>query len=153
MVVAMNSELSAENDQADAPEITAHFFISGRDFDPGAVTRALGIDPTEVWHQKRQELKARVDLPTVCWKHGFKKKPFFSIDDAVAKVLDAIWPLRERVQEWSASNATQVGIECSVSIYNNRPVYELSAKTISRLSDLRCGFVLDIFDYSSDEDD
>lgn len=89
----------------------------------------------------------------MCWKHGFNKRPFISIDDAVAEVLDAISPVRERVQQWSASNATQVGIECSVSIYNDRPIYELSAKTISRLADLRCGFVMDIFDYSGAEDD
>lgn len=149
----MNTELPGENEQADTPEITAHFFISGRDFDPAAVTAVLGIGPTEVWHQERQELKARADLPTVCWKHGFKKKPFISIDDAVAEILDTIWPLRDRVQQWSGANATQVGVECSVSIYNDRPVYELSATTISRLSDLRCEFVLDIFDYSGDEDD
>ncbi|HEX5418756.1 MAG TPA: DUF4279 domain-containing protein [Gammaproteobacteria bacterium] len=148
----MNSELSINSDQADAPQITAHFFISGRDFDPAAVTSVLGVDPSEVWRQERRELIARPDLPTVCWKHGFKKKPFVSIDDAVAEVLEAIWPLRDRVQQWLASNATQAGIECSVSIYNERPIYELSATTISKLSDLRCEFVLDIFDYSHDDD-
>jgi hypothetical protein len=59
VVAAMKSELSMENEQADAPEITAHFFVSGRDFDPALVTRVLGIDPTEIWRQEREELKAR----------------------------------------------------------------------------------------------
>jgi hypothetical protein len=147
----MNSELLTENDQADAPEVTAHFFISGRDFDPLAVTDVLGIDPSEVWRQHRPELKERPDLPTVCWKYGFKKRRFVSIDDAVSEILEVIWPLRDRVQQWLASNAAQVGVECSVSIYNDRPIYELSATTISRLSELRCEFLLDIFDYSNND--
>lgn len=148
----MNSKLRGENDQADMPQITAHFFISGRDFDPVDVTRVLGLDPSEVWHQKRRELKDRTDIPNVCWKYGFKKRPFISIDDAIAEVLAAIWPLRDRLQQWLASHGAQVGIECSASIYKDRPVYELSATTISRLSDLSCEFILDIFDYSKGDD-
>jgi hypothetical protein len=38
-----------------------------------------------------------------------------------------------------------------LSIYNERPIYELSATTISKLSYLRCEFVLDIFDYSRED--
>lgn len=48
-MLAMNTELLAKNEWADAPEVTVHFFISGRDFDPDRVTNVLGIAPTEVW--------------------------------------------------------------------------------------------------------
>lgn len=143
--------MKTTSQEASAPEISAHFFIAGRDFDPHSVTTILGVEPTEVWRQERQELLSRRDLPTVCWKLGFKKQPFMSIDDAVGRVLGDIWPLRQRVLQWSEANSSQVGIECSVSIFEDRPVYELSAITIARLAELRCEFLLDIFDYTEAE--
>ena len=68
----MSSELEVSADSG-LSMITAHFFLAGRDLDTDEITKILGLTPSEVWRQKRAELKDRADLPTVCWKCGFKK--------------------------------------------------------------------------------
>jgi len=142
----MNTD-AVTNVDAGAPDVTAHFFVAGRDFDSAGVTKSLGLEPTEIWQQPRPELRKRTDLANVCWKYGFKKKPFTSISDAVNEVLEVVWPLRDHVARYVSKNRVQVGIECTVTIHADRPVYELSSTVISRLADLRCEFLLDIFDY------
>lgn len=133
------------------PMITAHFFLAGRDLDTDEITRSLGLEPSEVWQQQRAELRARTDLPTVVWKYGFKRKYLPSTTDAVELILDTVWPLRARVEAYTATHDVQIGIECSVTISEDRPVYELSSVAISRMSDLHCEFLLDVFDYSGDD--
>ena len=47
------------------------------------------------------------------------------------------------------NDSFDVGICCSVTIWEDRPIYDLSAKVIKRLADIGCEFGLDIYDYSS----
>jgi Domain of unknown function (DUF4279) len=146
----MSSKLEA-NSESGLPLITAHFFLSGRDLDTDEITEVLNLEPSDIWRQKRAELRARTDLPTVCWKYGFKKKSFPSTTDAIELILDTVWPLRTRIEAYAATHDVQIGIECSVTISEDRPIYELSATAINRMSDLHCEFLLDVFDYSGDD--
>jgi hypothetical protein len=79
-------------------------------------------------------------------------RPFYSTDEAVNEILDAIWPARKAIREFAKLNAVDVGINCNVTIYEDRPAYELSTNTIDRLAQIGCGFGLDIFDYSEDSE-
>lgn len=131
-----------------APLITAHFVISGRDFDPAVCTEALGLTPTGIWTQRHEHLKSRVDLPNVEWHLGFDKKPSYSIDESVAEIVSLIWPARERIRELLSSSGLSASLSCSVTIYEDRPEYCLSTDIMSKLGSLGCKLRLDIFDYS-----
>lgn len=132
-----------------APELKTYFCISGWDFDPAMVTSAIGLEPSEVWKQKHAHLLHRKDIPNTCWSLGRGEQQNYSVSEAVDEVLDLIWPKRAEIKKFVMNDSFDVGIDCSVTIWEDRPVYDLSAKVIKRLADLGCEFGLDIYDYSS----
>ena len=135
--------------ESSAPKLKTYFCISGRDFDPAMVTSAIGLEPSEVWKQKHEHLLHRKDIPNTCWSLGREKQQNYSVSEAVDEVLDLIWPKRAEIKKFVMHDSFDVGIDCSVTIWDDRPVYDLSAKVIKRLADLGCEFGLDIYDYSS----
>jgi len=139
-----------EIDLDDAPKLTTKFYVAGWDFEPDIITSYLGLAPTEVWKQKHAHLLSRKDIPNVSWSLGCRDERIYSISDAVDGVLDLLWPVKEQIKLVSKKPDYYVGITCSVTIYEDSPVYDLSANTISRLSELGCEFSLDIFDYASE---
>ena len=135
--------------ESSAPKLKTYFYISGWDFDPAMVTLAIGLEPSEVWKQKHKHLLHRKDIPNTCWSLGIGKQRNYSVSEAVDEVLDLIWPKRAEIKKFVMNDSVNVGIDCSVTIWEDRPVYDLSAKVIKRLADLGCEFGLDIYDYSS----
>lgn len=141
-------KLEVADAKSDAPLISTEFFVAGDSFDTEACTRLFGMNPTEVWRQKRQELVDRPDISNVAWLIRKSKRPLYSVDDAVNEVLDVVWPARQAIRDFADQNAVDIGINCNVTIYEDRPVYELSRQSINRLAQIGCSFGLDIFDYS-----
>ena len=135
----------------DAPRLTTKFYIAGWDFEPDDITDKLGLVPTEVWKQKREHLLSRKDIPNVSWNLGKHEERIYSVSDAVESVMDLLLPVKEKIKHVSEKPNYHVGITCSVTIYEDNPIYDLSVSAISKLSELGCEFSLDIFDYSSDE--
>ena len=135
--------------ESSAPRLKTYFCISGWDFDPAMVTSAIGLEPSKVWKQKHEHLLHRKDIANTCWSLGREKQRNYSVSEAVDEVLDLIWPKRAEIKKFVMNDSFDVGIDCSVTIWEDRPVYELSAKVIKRLADLGCEFGLDIYDYSS----
>ncbi len=133
---------------ADAPKITATFSIIGRDFDADECTSAIGLEPSEIWRQKIPELQHRIDLPNVNWNIIRESKTLYSVSDVVDQVIDAVWSQRDRIEDYVRGKPLEVWIGCTVTIFRDRPVYDLSAATIRRMADMKCGFMLDVFDYS-----
>ena len=139
---------SEEDPTTVAPLLTTDFCISGWDFDPAICTTALGMEPSQVWRQTNKYILGQTRLPNICWSVGFTKRPLYSVSEAVDEVLDVIWSKRESIKQFSISEEFQVSIVCNVTIEDDRPVYDLSLKTIQCLAELGCDFCLDIFDYS-----
>lgn len=149
MTIDIDSKIMPDGVLSKTPELTTYFSISGWDLDPESCTSALGLKPSEVWRQKHKHLLDHKDLPSVSWSLGEKNQREFSVSKAVEAVLDLVWPARERVIRFVSGKNFIVGVTCSVTIYEDRPIYDLSKETISRLAVLDCEFCLDIFDYSS----
>jgi uncharacterized protein DUF4279 len=135
-------------DAKNAPRISTHFYISGWDLDPDACTVEVGLEPSDVWRQKHDELRARADIPSVSWNIRRVRTDSYSVGESVDEILDLVWSSRERVKTFVNGKNVLVGVACSVTIQSDRPVYELSANTIRRLAELGCEFTLDIIDYS-----
>ena len=136
------------HDHAGAPRITAIFSIAGRDFDSGECTLAIGLEPSEIWRQKIPELRQRADLPNVNWNIIRESKDLHSINDVVHQVIDAVWSHRDRIEDYVRNKPLEVVIACTVTVFDERPELDLSAATIRRMADMKCGFCLDVIDYS-----
>lgn len=131
------------------PLISSHFSIHGETFDPQDCTRAIGIEPT---YARRKGMKRRpgslVALRTSVWTVSFSKVPSDSIDEEIARVIDILWPHQSKVLQFLSSTGLEAGFGNSVTIYEERPLYCLSASTIQRIAAFGVDYGLDIFDYS-----
>jgi hypothetical protein len=112
--------------QCSSPTISTYFYIAGWDLDPAACTSAIGLEPSEIWRQKREELKRRDDLPSVSWNIGHERRESHSVSEAVDTVLDLVWPARDRVKAFVLGKGLEVGVACTGTIQRDRPVYDLS---------------------------
>lgn len=131
--------------------ITSSFFIEGEDLDLEACTRELGLQPTRVVSAaiKGRWLpsgKANVVKPQ--WVVERKDQPSDDVNDELMKLLDLLWPRREAVIGWLKRTGHDAGFTTSVNIFNDRPLYCLSPKTLKRLAYFNVEWGLDIFDYS-----
>ena len=135
------------------PEITVNFGVAGRGFDTELATRTIGRTPTKVWRQKHEHLKARTDLSDTSWIVEIDWTEMDSVDDAVRRVLEEVWPYREGILTFVEEYEVSVSVTVFVRIWSNRPLYELLPDTMSKLVALNATFSLDIYDYSDDEDD
>lgn len=133
------------------PIIKATFCISGRDFDPQMITKGLGIQPTEIWTQKHAHVRECAELVTDSWNFEIQDDSSRSVSEAVERLLEHILPMAERLPAVLHRTGTKAGVFVTVTITEDRPVYDLSAQAIKWLALLNCEFSIDIFDYSSDE--
>ena len=131
-----------------APKITVWFVIAGDDFDAEACTAAIGIQPSSIWRQQRAELRERSDLNKMNWSFGVEKISDYSTDAVVKSVLDDVWPRRDAINKILGDNQLSAVLCCNITIYEDRPVYELSTDTMRRLVDLNAEFLMDIYDHS-----
>ena len=134
-------------------EISTFVGVSGRGFDVDECTRAIGREPTEIWRQKRPHLRERVDLPDTEWMVGFQWRPFDAVDDAVRETISQIWDARSRFVAFAEAHHLSRFLVCSVRIWRERPLYNLTAQSLRQLGELGVEFSLDIYDYSEDDDD
>jgi hypothetical protein len=132
--------------------ISVFLTLAGRDFDPDECTRAIGVAPTEVWTQRRDQLRARADLDNVVWSVGIDEASHDSVSDAVDAVLDLIWPRRDAIVRHAEQRGLRIAMSCTVRIHADAPEYSLSARTIQRLAELKAELVLDIFDHREEAD-
>ena len=139
-------------DSRRSPLISAEISVSGQSFDPSVCTTAVGITPTRVWRQTREWLLDRPDLPNVSWLVSVEKVASYSTDETARMVLDIVWPRRKQLKRFVADHDVHLELTCSVTIHEDRPLYELSVGTMKRLVFLGADFGLDIFDYSTDDE-
>lgn len=134
----------------DEPTITAHFNIAGNDLDFDEISSQIGVIPTRTWRQKDEDIaKSHPEIENSNWSWGFENRVFSSTDDALVDLLGGIWPQKERIQEYVRSNPSLViSTTLNVTFQKSRPLYEFGPETMSRLAELNCSLLLDIFDYS-----
>lgn len=133
--------------------VSAFLVLSGDSFDPRDCSRAVGLEPTKIWQQRREDLARREELANTEWMVGFEKQPFDCLSEAVSAVLARVWEHREGIREYAEQHGLAICMVCNVTIWENAPEYSLTSKVMQRLSELDADFLLDIFDYRGDEDE
>ena len=67
----------------------------------------------------------------------------YSMDEGIQAVLAQIWPHREKVLEYVKSRpALEMGVNTTIHMHEDRPVYEISLDSIKKLAELGCPFML-----------
>jgi lambda repressor-like predicted transcriptional regulator len=127
--------------------MAVYLTLAGRDFDPDECTRAIGLEPTKIWRQRHEHLRARTDLDNVNWSVGIDQATSGAVSGAVNELLDRVWDHREAIVAHAAARGLRITLSCAVRIHVDAPEYLLSADTIRRVAGLGAELVLDIFDY------
>ncbi len=130
------------------PEISVFFVLAGDDFDTDACNLAVGVTATELWRQKRPELRDKPYLKNMNWAYGVKHVTSFTTNDVVESVVSKVWPQRADILEFAELNQLTTSLCCNVTIHEQRPVYELLPETMRQLADLNAEFLMDVMDYS-----
>jgi hypothetical protein len=130
-----------------APSIRTEFWIEGDELDPDAFTRLIGISPYSTG--KKDELSSH---PAAA-RQGVKNRSTFwfievehssySMDEGIQALLAQIWPHREKVLQYLKTHPTvAVGMNSTIHVHEDRPVYEVSLDSIKKLAALECRFML-----------
>lgn len=135
------------------PTLNTGFTIGGQDFDTDACTRAIGIEPSQVWRQTRADLIDDPRLANVQWTIELRGRELFSTDDAVREVINIVWPKRREIAAFVEANNLECSVTCNITIHGDQPVYEVSVETMSRLVELNADLGFDIFDFSECDDE
>jgi hypothetical protein len=124
------------------------FSVLGWGLDPHDLTRQAGAIPDRVF-------MGRPGVAEPAWCIELQSTACRSMNEAVAPLLDRVWPIRERLQHSAKSIDPDVEFQlsCTIHVFRERPLYDLSASTIARLASLQASVILDILDYSSSEID
>ena len=125
------------------PEISVWFVLSGENLDPDLCTETLGIKPDKVWTQPA--ITAGTQPPRREWNIGFRRHEHNDIGEAIELVLARVWDKRDLLASLVAEKGYRVTVACNVTLWKDRPLYELTENTIQRLAALGASFGLDIF--------
>lgn len=130
-----------------APVIRTEFFIEGDELDPDEFTRLLEIRPY------RTGKKGELSSHPAAARQGVKNSSTFwfieveqnsyDMDEGVQTLLAQVWPHRDKIKEYLKTRPTvTVGMNTTIHIDKDRPVYEISLDSIKKLAELECRFML-----------
>ena len=134
-----------------ANTIRCSFSLSGRDFDPDACIREIGVEGAEVWRQRRPQLAQRADLPNVEVSFEVGPEPFESVDDAVRVVLARVAPATPQILACVAKHGLKASMTAMIKVYTERPLYELSPESMRVMAELGATFSIDLIDLRPNE--
>ncbi len=130
------------------PQVEASFVLGGRDFDPNRVTEILGCEPSTIWQQRHEHLRARRDLDNVQWVKTVGPHACYSVSEVVEQLASTIIPIAPKLPTVVAELNLKASVVATVRIREDRPLYELSQRALALLATLSCEFVLDIYDHT-----
>jgi hypothetical protein len=128
-------------------KIMASIVISGDEMSFDACSKAVGLDPTTTFVRPYDYDSSLIAARQWCFATG--KVELESIDDAVQALLSYL-PSMHSIADFATLGNYDVELICSVDVYEDRPLYELSKESIASLSRLRARFSMEIHDLTED---
>lgn len=130
-----------------APIIETEFWIEGDELDPDEFTQLAGLQATRKGKKGEPSLNPMaaergVRIPATFWAIEVEHSTY-SMNEGIQEVLGSIWPHRERVLEYVRTRpSVKMGVNSVIHMYQDRPVYDISADSIKKMADLGCGFMI-----------
>jgi hypothetical protein len=138
-----------EVDRGKTPLISSSFSVGGNEFDSSEFSEIIEIQPTRIWKQTKPELRNRHDLNNFEWIYKIKKKPLWSIGEAVNEILEIFWLKRQKIVSYSEKNKLSISIGCSIYIddpmEDSNPELCLYPDLIQKMADLKADFGMFIY--------
>jgi hypothetical protein len=95
------------------PAISTVLMIGGHELNTGELTSLIGVEPTEIWHQKHEQVRlTRPDIATIGWVYKLENKRRWCLGEAIDEALDILWNKRDDIAPFLASNHLKVSIRC-----------------------------------------
>lgn len=143
------AECNPRNEEAaSSPLITTTFVITGANLDPADCTRSIGLEPTDVCAEPkvtgRLVPSGEPYVRKPYWSIELKKQQSYSTDEELKRLLDLLWPKRAEIVGYLEATGYEATFTSSVTIHEDRPLYELSAETLKRLAYFDVEWVLDV---------
>jgi hypothetical protein len=131
-----------------APVINTILWLGGEEIDPDEFTLLVGLQPT--WSGKKGELSSNpmaanqgVRVSETFWRIEIEQETY-SMDEGIQEVLIRMWPHREKVRAYLVIHPSiRIGVTSVIHINQDRPVYDISLDSITKLAELGCGFMID----------
>ncbi|NOS82620.1 MAG: DUF4279 domain-containing protein [Nitrospira sp.] len=131
-----------------APIISTILWLGGEGLDPEEFTLLVGLQPT--WSGKNGELssnpmaaKRGVRVQETFWRIEIEQETY-SMDEGIQDVLTRMWPYREKVRAYRVIRPNiRMGVTSVIHINQDRPVYDISLDSITKLAELGCSFMID----------
>jgi hypothetical protein len=120
--------------------VEAQFNLAGRDFDPEDVTKALGIQATDIWRQRLKHMLERTDFPTINWRYTLAKHPSDSLDESLQRLLLPFSGKEDVVVRLARTNSLSISTHCRVWGDRSTILMGVTAPTISLLARLNSEF-------------
>lgn len=121
--------------------------ISGDSLDFDQCSEAIGLQPSSVFERPYHYDSSMVGARQ--WSLVTDKSELESVDDAIAGLLKLV-PSVSKIVKFLAEGGYDLEIGCSIDVYEDRPLYELSNDTIEKLFSLKARFSMEIHDFSED---
>jgi len=136
------------NSEKSAPQLRTMLYISGDSINFADLEQLIQKQPTETGVKNEVRPNKKLVHAESFWKYS-EETNHYSVDDAVSALLNILGgAVSQTLGNYLAEHMLDLSIICNVTIYDDRPVYELSRKTIKELANLDAEFIMDIFDYS-----
>ncbi|MGF1670613.1 MAG: DUF4279 domain-containing protein [Balneolaceae bacterium] len=136
--------------KTESPLISSLMIIGGNNWNPDDCTNKVGLKPENIWRQPEQYIingKRRIE-----WIIGFRKKEFYDTNDALLFLFDMIWEHKEKIKSFVNEQKLDLSIICNITIWKDRPLYSFSSEALKKLAWFECELVIDIFDYSEENE-
>ena len=136
-------------DQSAECLISSSFSISSPSMDPEECTDFLEIQPSSTGKKGHKRTpQSYGQLITSFWSIGPHKEPGDDIDEGMQKVLQIVWPAKERIGEYLKTRSYHASFGTTVNIYESRPLYRLRPETLQKMAFFGVEYIFDIHDYS-----
>lgn len=123
-------------------EMYAYLAIEKFSEDPDVITRIVGVKPTRIQRKGDPVGKSKLKCRFNSWEYRVSAPSKFDLESLVKKILSKFKD-EKKLKKAIAKGVAE--IVCVFYTADREPIITLSPKTLSDLSDLKCGFSLDYY--------
>ena len=137
------------------PRVRASFGITGDDLDLGAITEALGVEPTEIYRKEdaRAVIK-EMGLAADTWGYTIPRAECASVSERIGAPEAMFGDKAGQISAVRERYAANVGVELSVhAVIGDEPDLTLTRGDLAFLGAMGAEFGIDPYPYYPDEGD
>jgi len=145
-----------EERDSTAPKISVYLCVVGMDLDPREFSDSTGLEATEECGESRATGRlvpsGEPYIRKPYWHFGYEKLPSYSLSDCIDDLLERLWPHRESICKYmqdARDKDVKASFVATITMYHERPVYDLQPDVLRRLASFGFELTMDIFDYRS----